>query len=308
MTADIAVCYGALRSGSTLLRLMLDAHPALNCPGESDYFLDHLILDDGPLRYDWDAMRADRIFRASGLERPGSLDGVEALHAMIEQIRRRGAGTPVLMLHRRFQLVPRLLPQARVLRLKRDPRDVARSNIGMGWAGNTYHGIDRWLATEADWEAGAPHLTAPPHEIRYEDLILAPEPTLADACAFLGLPFDSAMLSYSSRTSYAAPDPSLVEQWRRKQTPDEVALVEGRLGERLIRYGYAPSGRPPHVPGTVERCRLWIENKAHVWGHMARRYGLFTVAQRGLARRLGLTRMANAAQARIDAITIRHLK
>ena len=37
--------YGALRSGTTLFRLMLEAHPALSNAGEADFLFDFLSPD-----------------------------------------------------------------------------------------------------------------------------------------------------------------------------------------------------------------------------------------------------------------------
>ena len=37
--------YGALRSGTTLFRLILKHHPALHNPGETDFLLDHIHAD-----------------------------------------------------------------------------------------------------------------------------------------------------------------------------------------------------------------------------------------------------------------------
>ncbi|WP_425596530.1 sulfotransferase, partial [Roseobacter litoralis] len=44
------VLYGALRSGTTLVRLILDAHPDICCPGERDFMVDSLYDDDGVLK------------------------------------------------------------------------------------------------------------------------------------------------------------------------------------------------------------------------------------------------------------------
>ena len=309
METSPIVCYAALRSGSTMLRIMLDAHPGLSCLGETDFLFDHVQRGpDGVWRYDREAMAASRIFRASSLVCPEGLDGRAAFDAMIGQIAARGGGRPVLMAHRNFDRIAELLPEAPVVRLKRDPRDVARSAIGMGWAGNTYFGLDRWLRTEDDWTRGAPAHRGPVHELRYEDLVAEPERRLGALCAFLGLPYDPAMLAYAGRTSYEAPDPKYAFQWRARQTPEEVGLVEGRLGARLESYGYAPSGHPPIRPGAARRLALWVENRVGVWRWLVARYGLPLLVRRGVGRRLGLKGLARSAQARIDEIAVRHLK
>ena len=41
-TDPIFALYGALRSGTTLVRLILRAHPQIHSEGENDFLLDHL--------------------------------------------------------------------------------------------------------------------------------------------------------------------------------------------------------------------------------------------------------------------------
>ena len=43
--SDPVFLYGALRSGTTVFRLMLDAHPLLSTCGEVDFLLDYLEPD-----------------------------------------------------------------------------------------------------------------------------------------------------------------------------------------------------------------------------------------------------------------------
>jgi hypothetical protein len=41
---DIVFVYGALRSGTTVFRLMLDSHPKISNPDEMDFLFDHVDL------------------------------------------------------------------------------------------------------------------------------------------------------------------------------------------------------------------------------------------------------------------------
>jgi hypothetical protein len=119
----------------------------------------------------------------------------------------------------------------------RDPRDVARSAIGMGWAGNVFHGLGSWIDTEDGWSVAIARNRPLVHEVRYEDLVAHPEATLTDLCAFLGLAFDPAMLAYDTQSTYGKPDARLTYQWKRKLTPRQVRQVEARLGPRLAAGG-----------------------------------------------------------------------
>jgi len=305
---DVVLLYGALRSGTTMLRLMLGGHPALSCPGESDFLFDHLRPDEAGWCYDRAALQANRIYRASPMELPADVDGEVALSRMIDQARRGTAARPVLVLHRHAERALALLPEAKVIHLVRDPRDVARSAIGMGWAGNVYHGAWPWLAAEDGWTAATEGRRVDVHEVRYEDLVTAPEATLEELCAFLALPFDAGMLAYDAHSTYDRPDPGLTYQWRRKLAPRQIRQVEARLGPRLAAAGYAPSGLAPLRLSAPERLWLRAQNAAATRLHRIRRYGAPTILQRKLARILGLQSLEARAQARMDRITIRHLK
>lgn len=305
---DVIILYGALRSGTTMLRLMLAQHPALACRGETDFLFDHLHRDGETWRYDRARLSLSRIYRASPLDLPDELDGTAALMHMIEQICDKPGARPVLVLHRHADKALSLLPGATVIHLLRDPRDVARSAIGMGWAGNVYHGVGLWMETEDDWKTGAERHAAKAHDIRFEALVARPQETLHSLCAFLGVDYAPAMLDYDAKSTYAKPDARLATQWQRKLGPREIRRVEARLGERLHASGYAPSGLPLLRLSSAERLWLGLQNWVTTKSRLIRRYGLVNVLERKLARLAGLSTLEARAQARIDEITARYLK
>lgn len=309
MSADPIVVYGPLRGGTTMIRLMLDGHPDLTVPGETDFLFDHLHRHGDGWRYDVADLSSSRIFQASGLALPRDHDGQAALLSLVGQIAETGGGRPVLMLHRHLSDAARLLPGVRIIRLLRDPRDVARSSIGMGWAGNVYYGLDTWLETEQSWRdfiAAFPDI--PVHVLRYEDLVKNPEGELKRICAFLGMAFTEDLLAYPSRTTYAAPDPKLASQWKRKLSDREIQLIESRMEPFWENSGYEPSGLPPHEPDARERTRLRLQNRAAVWKHMIGRYGPVLPVMRGIGRRLRLSGLKQAADKRIADIDRSYLK
>lgn len=304
---DFIIIYGSLRSGTTMLRLMLDAHSRIACPGETDFLVDH--IDVAADRYDREALEASRIYRASHASIPADVDGKAATEAMIAQLGGDAAGPLMLMQHRGLRTMLRLFPDAKVVHMLRDPRDVARSAIGMGWAGNVYFGAETWLKTEREWDAAAPLLKpGQVHEVKYEDLVRDPAKELAAICAFAGETYEPAMLGYHASTTYAAPDVKLIEQWRRKQSPRELGLLEPLIGEMAAARGYAPSGVEPIAPGPLARAALLIDDKLSVWRWRIGRYGLIDPLVFAAAGRLGLHGTMRAAQRRIDAKTIAQLK
>ena len=64
----ILIIYGALRSGTTLLRLMLDGHPGISCPGEADFLVDYISEEHKEFKIDFKELEENRIFKASGIK------------------------------------------------------------------------------------------------------------------------------------------------------------------------------------------------------------------------------------------------
>jgi hypothetical protein len=284
--------YGALRSGTTVFRLMLNAHPGISNPGEVDFLFDCLAPDPSHptgWRYDLDRLRAHRVFGVRELDISSGNDGLDLLEEMLAQLRARGAGVATLNLHRHADRIAAVFPHARVIHLLRDPRDVARSCVGMGWAGISYYGLDPWLRTETAWEAARRAGGLPEDrvlELRFEALMGDLEGELRRVCAFLGVPFEPAMLDYHRDTTYDPPDPRLTEQWRRRATPREVALLEGRCGPLLAARGYEAAGAPRH-PGALEARLLGMRNVTGRWRASMRRYGLPLLVTARLAKLAG---------------------
>jgi hypothetical protein len=269
---------GAERSGTTLLRLMLAHHRAIECAPEFEFLVETLPAAGG-----WPALESYhewlstcRIFLPHQLAIDRSLDFPTLARSFLDQYCRR-TGKPIrgATCHRHFDRLQRIWPRARFVHLLRDGRDVARSCIGMGWAGNVWTGAERWIEAERLWSELRPRIEpGRRHELRYEDLIRSPERELERLCAFLGTGFDPAMLEYHRGTSYERPDPSLVGQWRKKLAPRELALLEARIGPLLRERGYEPSPVPAARVGPLWRTALRLQDRLARWRFRLRRYGL----------------------------------
>ncbi len=303
---------GAERSGTTLLRLMLDHHPQLAWLQEFEYAVD-LVSDDGRwpdlARYRAH-LEVDRIFRARGFAVDAVLDYPALVRDFLEQ-RRRRANKPIAgaTVHRHFDRLLHIWPDAHFIHIFRDGRDVARSNVGMGWAGNAYFGATRWIDAERLWDRVAARLPAGRYlNVRQEDLIRQTQSTLTRICAFIGVPYDDAMLDYAGKSSYERPDPRLVEQWRRKARPAEIRAIESRCAELLAARGYEPSGLPPLTIGPLRSLWLRISDRWGVMRFRQRRYGLGLWLAAAIAPRLGARQWERNLRLRINAIDEQHLQ
>ena len=303
--------FGALRSGTTVFRLMLDGHARINNPGEVDFLFDFLMPDtthESGWRYDLGRLRDNRVFQGSGLSLPAGKDGFDLLADFLDQYRRRAAGVLTLNIHRNIGRALEVLPGARIIHMLRDPRDVARSSIGMGWSGTLYYGVNHWIRTETEWQAIADGLSGERvHELKYENLFRGIEDELRRVCEFLGVEFDAGMLDYHRNSTYGPPDPSLVEQWRHKSSARDIALVEGKVAGMMRERGYEPAGAGHH-PAAPERAWLHARNRLNVWRTGVRRFGFATYFLEKLTRYFGMEKLHRRLKSRMRERSASYIK
>lgn len=305
----VFIC-GALRSGSTLFHLMLDQHPDIKNPGEFDFMFD-LIGDDGSFPeikkyHEW--LKLNRIFQSKNLIINPNLSTRKLISSFVTQLTNQDAVLS-LNVHRNFHRIPFVFPEAKYIHLLRDPRDVAKSSIGMGWAGNVYFGVDHWLETEASWDKLAEKIQ--PEQavtVYYEKLIDAPEETLKRICRFIDLPYSSVMLNYSDDSTYSKPDCSLIRQWENNFSQPEIQHVEAKASQLMLTRGFALSGHPLIRVGMVEKIVLGIQNKWFKLKHSITRYGYSLFFTEKLTRILGLETLHQQSIIKKNAIDIKYLK
>lgn len=294
---------GAERSGTTLLRLMLDGHAKIAWNHEFEYAVDQ-VSDSG----EWPDLAeyrswlsTHRIFLLNKFAIDEALDYPDLMRSFLRQKRdRHGKPTIGATVHRHFNRLLMLWPNAKLIYILRDGRDVARSNIGMGWAGNVWNGSERWIEAESEWHDLKPSLPSQQWiELRYEDLITTPEQELARLCDFMGLQYDPNMMSYIEHTSYSYPDPKRVQQWR-KLSDRQIRLAESRMAPLLTRRGYDLSGLPPLQVGSPLKTYLWFQSWASRASYRMRQYGLKLFIAEYLTRKLGLTRQQQRIQHTIN--------
>jgi hypothetical protein len=301
---------GSERSGTTLLRLMLAHHGRIECAPEFEFLVEKVPDTGWPALepyYEW--LETNRIFVPHGFTVDRSLDYPALMKSFVSQYCRRSK-KPIhgATCHKHFDRLLRIWPRARLVHLLRDGRDVARSCIGMGWAGNVWHGAERWIEAEELWASLVKVLPeAQRIELRYEDLIREPAKELARVCAFLGADYDQAMLDYSRDSSYERPDPKLIGQWRKKLAPGELALLEARIGPMLRARGYEESGVPAARVGICRRFVLALDDRLRRFRFRRERYGLAHVLAARLARTLGSKAWSKRLLLRQNAIDDRHL-
>ena len=301
---------GAERSGSTLLRLMLDCHPGLAVHGEFDFLVD-LVTAEGQLptrRKFVKFVSGDRVFLHWNLQLVPGLDFVGLANAFLDTKRAAdGAKIAGATVHRHFDRLLHIWPDARFIHIVRDGRDVALSRIKMGWAGNLYTGIGEWVEVESLWAALAAKLTPERRiTIHYEMLVEDARSELRRICQFLSVAFDDRMLDYDERSTYSRPVKGGSEKWR-QLPPKMLAAAEYRAAPWLERRGYRPS-QPARAPTKAQVLAFRLQDRMARVQFRRRRYGTRLWFQDILSRRLADRGWRESVRRRIHAIDDQHIK
>jgi hypothetical protein len=285
---------GVGRSGTTLLRVMLDRHSRLAIPDESFFITQLADRHRGPVDVDEfaDDLRRLPALREWGVPvdevsrrlRPGSTPGeaiaaVYEVYAALRGKERWGDKTPLYMQH--LSLLQRLFPGALYVHLIRDGRDAAVSFLALpeGIATRTRaqprDAADfacLWrsevLAARSLGRRVGPERYV---EIRYERLVEHPERELRSVCALAGLEFEPGMLEHAvdvdvsekpHQQSLLRPLTPGLRDWRSELAPGDVQDFEHVAGDLLRELGYEAEGHES-AAGRMRRSiyawrvRLW---------------------------------------------------
>jgi hypothetical protein len=303
---------GAERSGTTVLRLMLDHHPQIAFFFEFEYAVQKVPDSEGwpDLIQYCKFLETNRIFEAGQLAIDKGLDYPHLIDSFLRQKRDRD-GKPLVgaTVHYQFDRVLRIWSDARFIHICRDGRDVGRSVIEMGWAGNMYTAVERWIEAEDLWAGMRRKIPANQYiDIQYEVLVNQPEATLTGLCEFIGVPYDRAMLDYSKHSTYQPPSPKAIGQWKTKLPPTEVQLAEAQIGSLLTERGYELSGYPPLEVTRVMEKRLRRQSRWYSAMFRRRRYGTCLFLADFITRRLGPPAWQASVRKRLNAIDQLFLK
>ena len=242
---------GSVRSGTTLVRLILDHHSQIHGIGEFETAVSQAKGTDWPdLQEFYHFLETDRQSLAHNFDIDRSLSYEGLIHSFLEQKQASYTGTISLgAVHSRFDLLPSLWPNARYIHVVRDPRDVARSCVKMGWAGNVFTGAETWREAETRWDLLRAQTDEPRRmEVRYERFVSDPREVCTEICNFLGVDFEPAMLTSEASSTYGETDDRYANQWRGKLAHREVGWVEAQCAELMKSRGYELMSAPESLP------------------------------------------------------------
>jgi hypothetical protein len=286
---------GVARSGTTLLRVILDRSPGIAIPEESRFipllarrhrgsFERELFLDDLrriPELRRWELDPADVAVEPAA-STTDAIAAVFAAYAAKHGKPRWGDKTPMYMRH--LRLLERLFPDAQYVHLVRDGRDAAVSFLEMpdGTFTRTWAHPESPATFACQWRTeveaacalgarvGERYL-----EIRYEELVTKPERAVRTVCDFARLPFEASMLEYPGAVDVSEkphhqglrePPTAGRRDWRRELGPADARGFETIAGDLLEELGYELSDPTASHGGVRAAAALaWYRARIRAW-------------------------------------------
>jgi len=273
---------GTSRSGTTLLRMMLCAHPRIYLTHEASFYLwesnfplkrrgaeacaEHYVRS---FSFRWLRLDPRPLLRA--LPRPMTRADLRGLYTAVMREKaaqygkvRFGDKTPNHSGH--LARIFEDYPDARAVRIVRDPRGVVRSLGRMPWCSPSL--VACALLAEAERRQTAPFRDRI-LEIRLEDLLSEPRATMEQVLEHVGEPWSDQVLDHTSHL----PDPDDLPPmpWFQRATgqrrapevpwkglaPAEVRLVE-RMTRKSLEDGHYPPAPLDAEPGRLAVFWRWL--------------------------------------------------
>ncbi|HET7629638.1 MAG TPA: sulfotransferase [Bacillales bacterium] len=254
---------GAGRSGTTLLRVMLNAHPHL-CSGP-----EFKLLPAVANLYQQTLVQQD-IMKAYSLERSDiSASFALLVERFFEKFRVQSNASRVVEKTPHNVLIMNelgdMFPKAKFIHVIRDGRDVVNSLRKMNWTGidgnklwyveDVLNAATYWVqvVSKALQDAESPQLKDRVKVVRYEELVDEPMKTMQQVLAFLDEPWSDDVLNHTRvKRGYEPEESSTVQvnekihkratgKWVNEFTRDDLSAFEHVAGHLLVQLGYEPN-------------------------------------------------------------------
>lgn len=287
---DPILIFGCQRSGTTLLRAILNEHPALHVHPNELQIINELAQQYGEgflntaaaIAHTCNHKLCPPTVTAGALQR--ALDQAKScsLHDFVQaylHVWHRDSPRRIALKYPHFvfqlPLLGRLFPQASYLHIVRDPRANVSSQRARWPSKSVWECAKLWqkaVSIGQQWWQQHPKQAL---ELRYEDLVENPEETVQTLCHWLGLSYAPQLLSFELKTNiftpgakpqatrYTAVAPQRLQQWRKHLSPVDIHLIESVGAPLMMDYGYALER--PTVGSREVRYKKWRQQAHFYW-------------------------------------------
>ncbi len=262
MTSSPIFIGGAGRSGTTLIRVILDSHPNIACGPE---------LKVTPILAGlWHSFQTAHLPPLREyLLTPADINQIfgQMITSLLEKYRLQ-AGKPRIAEKSPnnvffFQHLHHIFPESPLIHVIRDGRDVVCSLLTMNWVNpqtgqpieytrDARKAAEYWVSAVQTGRKAArgPSLAPRYMELRYEDIVGQPEETLRKLFAFIKEPWDPAVLEFHRRERNLAGESSAAQvskplyaasvgRWKKDLNPADKQVVKDVAGDLLVDLNYA---------------------------------------------------------------------
>lgn len=266
---------GCGRSGTTLLRLILNRHSNISIPEETWYYpqLYNELIGLSKMPPDWQKYVSSKVLKYNSVSFPniGLNDLIPLLenetwgdwtsiiplvnryYAKIESKKRWGDKTPGYVMH--LPIIKQLFPDAKVIHMVRDGRDVIPSILKYWSVGPQTTSL---METAFYWKRHVsrgvkfgPKLFGENYmELKYEDLVSVPEIQIQKVCDFIGESYEVTMIDNTMDKPGVVPDwewhketrkqinKQNIGKWKLELSRYEVMVIQYIGGGLLKRFNY----------------------------------------------------------------------
>jgi hypothetical protein len=252
---------GCPRSGTTMVQQALNRHSQIVIPPETKFFFSFLGHSRRAQKRHLDRLNNDLGIRlnypVSGVRSDASARAFydDMAERYVERIQKQSANwfgekTPEHTGH--LDRIRQLFPEAKIIVLYRDGRDVALSLTKTPWApAGIYANFVIWLYYQSIVSRVRSRGDSNLYFVRYEDIVARPGREFRDVLSFLDLPYEPAVTEGCGNRDGIPPreyrwkagalqkiTPERVGTFRSELAPEEIAVLE-RLGRHtLASFGY----------------------------------------------------------------------
>jgi hypothetical protein len=167
-----------------------------------------------------------------------------------------------------------LFPEAKMIHIVRDGRACAASVMKLEWGPNTAYSAAQWWAERLAHGLAAESNLGPQlvKRVRYEDLVIDPQNTLQEVCAFLQLDYQPEMvqgtgfrspgINAHQHTLIGRPvQANRITAWENELSARQIEIFESVAGDLLEFLGYELKyGLHARVPTQLEQMSMDVQD------------------------------------------------